>query len=79
MMLIDNYCIADDEPDDGPTCYIIMTGFTSLDLLKQMSPVGLTAHVLMNITGGSVPPIDHQINGEKIKKCVTHKMTYTVI
>lgn len=77
MMLIDN-CIADDEPDDGPTCYIIMTGFTSLDLLKQMSPVGLTAHVLMNITGGSVPPIDHQTNGEKIKR-VAHEMMYTVI
>lgn len=55
-----------------------MTGFNSLDLLKQMSPVGLTAHVLMNVTGGSVPPIDPQTNGEKIK-CVAHEIMYCLI
>ena len=52
----DLHCIADDEPTDGPTCYFIMTGFTSLDLLEQLAPVGLTAHVLINVLGGSAPP-----------------------
>lgn len=49
-----------------------MTRFTSLDLLEQMSPVGLTAHVLMNVSGGSVPP---QTNGEIIK-AVAQEITY---
>ena len=44
---------SDDEPVDGPTCYLVVTGFSLIDLLQQLSPVGLTAHVLMNINGGS--------------------------
>lgn len=48
--------LTDDEPAEGPTCYFIMTGFTSLDVLEQLSPVGLTAHVLMNVKGGTAPP-----------------------
>ena len=44
---------SDDEPVDGPTCYLVVTGFSSIDLLQQLSPVGLTAHVLININGGS--------------------------
>ena len=47
---------SDDEPVDGPTCYLVVTGFSSIDLLQQLSPVGLTAHVLMNINGGSASP-----------------------
>ena len=55
-------CDTDDEPVDGPTCYFIMTGFSSLDVLRELAPVGITAHVLMKITGGTAPP-ETQTNG----------------
>ena len=66
--------IADDEPADGPTCYLIMVGFTSLDFLGQLAQVGLTAHILMNIAGGSEPP-DIQTTGKRRIIVETHTTT----
>lgn len=46
------YCFAiDDEPVDGPSCYILVTGFTSADLYKELDTMKLSATALVNIFG----------------------------
>ncbi|XP_064382294.1 sperm-associated antigen 17-like isoform X3 [Halichondria panicea] len=45
-----------DEPADGPSCFILVTGFTSADMYKELSDVNVRAHALVWI-GGAVTPL----------------------
>lgn len=46
-------CIADDEPDDGPQQYIIITGFHHPHLMSQLSEIGISVDVIININSQS--------------------------
>ena len=40
---------SDDEPETGPNCYCILTGFNSTELLKNFAPIKLKADALVKV------------------------------
>ena len=40
---------ADDEPDPGPSCYVILTGFSSLELFQHLESIKLRVHILFQV------------------------------
>lgn len=42
--------ISDDEPQPGPSSYIVLSGFNETELLPQLSQVGIVVDVLIKIT-----------------------------
>ena len=40
---------SDDEPVDGPSCYILLTGFTSVSIYKELASLKLNATALVKI------------------------------
>lgn len=45
--------VADDEPDDGPQQYIIITGFHHPHLISHLSEIGIHIDVIINIISQS--------------------------
>ena len=43
------YHLSDDEPDPGPSCYFVFSGFTSLDLFNHFVPIKLRVNALVKI------------------------------
>ena len=41
----------DDEPADGPSCYCLLTGFTSAEVFQHLTALKLTAHALVRVKG----------------------------
>ena len=41
----------DDEPAGGPSCYFLLTGFTSAEVFQHLTAVKLTAHALVKVKG----------------------------
>ena len=40
----------DDEPEDGPSAFILLQGFTSLDLISQLSSVGVPVNAIIKVS-----------------------------
>lgn len=50
--LVTTYCVltdADDEPEPGPSCYFILTGFSSTEMLNYFASIKLKVDVLVKI------------------------------
>ena len=45
--------IVDDEPSDGPSGYFLVTGFSSVELFRQLGSIKLNAHVLIKVVGAA--------------------------
>lgn len=39
----------DDEPDPGPNCFVILTGFSSLELFKHLGSIKLRVNALFRV------------------------------
>lgn len=39
----------DDEPEVGPSCYCILTGFNSTEVFKHLAPIKLKADALVKV------------------------------
>lgn len=39
----------DDEPEVGPSCYYILTGFNSTEVFKHLAPIKLKADALVKV------------------------------
>lgn len=51
MPFVNSSSLPDDEPTDGPSCYFLLTGFTSADFFKHLSQVKVAAHALVSVVG----------------------------
>ena len=45
----------DDEPDNGPTCYILVTGLTSVDVYNELETMKLSPLALVKFTDSDPP------------------------
>ena len=50
-----NFAFLDDEPEGGPSCYFILTGFNSTEMFKQLAQVQLKADALIRIVSSNDP------------------------
>lgn len=46
---------ADDEPEVGPSCYYILTGFNTTELFKHLAPIKLKADALVKVVACKEP------------------------
>lgn len=40
---------ADDEPEDGPDYYFVISGFASVEFFSQLAPLGINAKALCKV------------------------------
>lgn len=53
-MLIDPFSFyIEDEPETGPSCYYILTGFNSTEIFKRLTPIKLKADALVKVVPGN--------------------------
>lgn len=58
--------IPDDEPESGPSCYFILTGFNTTELFKHLAPIKMKANALIKLVSCKEAPSDSRINKGRI-------------